>query len=77
MSSGTDAKHLHKQSCQKGDIVSYTMDTYPKKLSCSKKVVIVSFLIMVALVGATVYGVFFEICPCRYHIGSANDISGL
>lgn len=59
MSSGTDAKHLHKQSCQKGDIVPYTMDTYPKKLSCSKKVVIVSFLIMVALVGATVYGVFF------------------
>lgn len=56
-SSDNEPKHLCSKQCNKTD-VPHTMDTYPKKLSCSKKVVIVSFVIMVLLIGATVYGVF-------------------
>ena len=52
-----NGKYLYKQG--QSNIEKYTMDTYPKKLSCSKKVVIVSFLIMVALMGATIYGIFW------------------
>lgn len=58
-SGGKDAKHLAQEVCHKNQQQSYTVDTYPKKLSCSKKVVIVSFLIMVALIGVTIYGIFF------------------
>lgn len=57
-SNGKDARHLieNKDQCKRD---SYTMDTYPQKLSCSKKVVIVSFIIMVLLIGTTVFGIFF------------------
>ena len=51
-----NGKHLYKQ--KKVIVPNYTMDTYPQKLSCSKKVVIISFLIMVTLMGATIYGIF-------------------
>lgn len=53
-----DAKHLCEKVVRSQLDTTYTMDTYPKKLSCSKKVVIVSFLIMITLIGVTVYGVF-------------------
>lgn len=52
-----NGKHLYEQD--QSNTVKYTMDTYPKKLSCSKKVVIVSFLIMITLMGATIYGIFW------------------
>lgn len=57
-SNGKDARHLIENKGQdKCD--SYTMSTYPQKLSCSKKVVVVSFTIMVLLIGTTVFGIFF------------------
>ena len=56
-SSGKDARHLCQKEPTKAG-TDYTMDTYPKKITCSKKVVILSFLIMVAIIGATIYGIF-------------------
>ena len=52
------AKHLCARADSKDPSTPFTMDTYPQKITCSKKVVIVSFLIMVALIGATIYGIF-------------------
>lgn len=56
-SNGKDARHLiESKSSEK--VEAYTIDTYPKKFSCSKKVVVTSFLIMITLITATCYGVF-------------------
>lgn len=52
-----NGKYLYERD--KSGTANYTMETYPKKLSCSKKVVIISFLIMVSLMAATIYGVFW------------------